>query len=84
MSDLHLSAQCMQHWCEVMQCLHTKLLKRLLKKTNNNNNKTYIHTYIMEMSPPLIITIKLELYNYGQNAYHSCLVLYWDCEYLTK
>lgn len=53
MSDLHLSAQCMQHWCEVMQCLHTKLLKRLLKKTNNNN-KTYIHTYIMEMSPPLL------------------------------
>lgn len=84
MSDLHLSAQCMQHWCEVMQCLHTKLLKRLLKKTNNNN-KTYIHTYIHNGNvPPLIITIKLELYNYGQNAYHSCLVLYWDCEYLTK
>lgn len=51
MSDLHLSAQCMQHWCEVMQCLHTKLLKRLLKKTNNNN-KTYIHTYIHNGNVP--------------------------------
>lgn len=49
MSDLHLSAQCMQHWREVMQCLHTKLLKRLLKKNKQQQN---IHTYIMEMSPP--------------------------------
>lgn len=63
-----------------------KIVKKIVKKkqTTTTTKHTCIHTYIMEMSPPPIITIKLELYNYGQNAYHSCLVLYWDCEYLTK
>lgn len=50
MSDLHLSAQCMQHWCEVMQCLHTKLLKRLLKK--NKQQQQNIHTYIHNGNVP--------------------------------
>lgn len=58
-----------------------KIGKKIVKKKTTTTTK---HTYIMEMFPPPIITIKLELYNYGQNAYHSCLVLYWDCEYLTK
>lgn len=52
MSDLHLSAQCMQHWCEVMQCLHTKLVKRLLKKKTTTTK----HTYIMEIPPPLSLS----------------------------